>query len=412
MKVLYYDCFSGISGDMNLGAMLDLGVDQELLLEELGRLNLEEEYSIDIHRETKQGISGTRVEIQVKHEHGTVAHNCLHARNLKSISRLLEESSLSVHIKARSLKMFTLLAEAEAKVHGVDIDEIHFHEVGATDAILDIVGAAFCLEYLQVDKVISSSVELGGGFVRCEHGLLPVPAPAVIELLDNVPVKLGRVQYETTTPTGAVILAAGVQEYADRIDFKIMKTGYGIGKRDLEIPNVLRVYLGETIDVKGKDKDRESEAKEFGFAIGHEYIIETNIDDMNPEYYEYIEEKLFAVGALDTFKTPLIMKKGRPGIKLSVLVTKENMPKIEEVIFRETSAIGSRTYQVEKKMLSREIAKVSTKFGLISVKYSYFGETTKVKPEYEDCKRLAKENNVTLTEVYEEIHRLINRGQN
>ena len=408
MKILYYDCFSGISGDMNLGAMLDLGVDKDLLLEELGRLNLEEHYNIDIRKETKRGISGTSVEIKLDDLAQTLTKNHLHGRNLKSITKLLDESFLSASVKGRSLKMFRLLAEGEAKVHGVDINEIHFHEVGGTDAILDIVGAAFCLEYLQVDKVISSSIELGGGFISCQHGLLPVPAPAVVELLHGVPVKLGRVQFETTTPTGAVILTASVQEFTDLIDFEIEKTGYGIGKRDLDIPNVLRVYLGETNNFYGEDKDQDIKGKDNRLKIEHEYMIETNIDDMNPEYYEYVEEKLYAVGALDTFKTQIIMKKGRPGIKLSVLMSKKNIPKIEEIIFQETSAIGLRVYPVEKKMLHREIVRLPTKFGLISVKSSHFGDKTKAKPEYEDCKRLAKENNVTLPEVYEEIHKLLN----
>ncbi len=411
MKILYYDCFSGISGDMNLGAMLDLGVDKDLLLDELGRLNLEEHYNIDIRKETKRGISGTRVEIKIDHLHKTVAKNHSHGRNLKSIIKLLEDSHVSTSVKARSLKMFKLLAEGEAKVHVVDIDEIHFHEVGGTDAILDIVGAAFCLEYLQVDKVISSSIELGGGFVSCQHGLLPVPAPAVIELLQGVPVKLGRVQFETTTPTGAVILATSVQEFTDQINIEIDKTGYGIGKRDLEIPNVLRVYLGEILDLNNEDEDRDSKARDNDAKTEHEYMIETNIDDMNPEYYEYIEEKLFATGALDTFKTQIIMKKGRPGIKLSVLMTKENIFKIEEVIYRETSAIGLRIYPIEKKMLQRDISQLSTKFGLVSVKSSHYADKTKTKPEYEDCKRLAKENNVTLTEVYDEIHRILYTGE-
>ena len=393
---------------MNLGGMLDLGVDKDLLLDELGRLNLEEHYNIDIRKETKRGILGTRVEIKLDYPSQAVADNHCehhsHARNLKSITNLLEDSSLSESVKTRSLKMFQLLAEGEAKVHGVDIDDIHFHEVGGTDAILDIVGAAFCLEYLQVDKVMASSIELGGGFVNCEHGLLPVPAPAVIELLQGIPVKLGKVQFETTTPTGAVILAASVQEYTDQLDFMITKTGYGIGKRDLEIPNVLRIYLGETSSNENKVNEWDSKVNDK-YKAKHEYMIETNIDDMNPEYYEYIEEKLFAVGALDTFKTLVMMKKGRPGIKLSVLTSVDNISEIEEVIFRETSAIGLRGYPVDKKMLPREIVQLSTKFGLVTVKSSHFGDQNKVKPEYEDCKRLALENNVTLIEVYEEIHK-------
>lgn len=392
MKILYYDCFSGISGDMNLGAMLDLGVDKDFLLEGLARLNLDEGYEIEICTASKKGISGTKVEIRLV-DRGENSPNLNRSRHLKDIVRILEESSLSTEVKVKSIEMFDLLAEAEAHVHGIGKDEVHFHEVGATDAILDIVGAAICLDYLKVDKVLASSVELGGGFVRCEHGVLPVPVPAVVKLLENIPVKTGRVQFETTTPTGAVILAAYVQEYTDRLDFIIKRTGYGLGKRDLEIPNVLRLYLG---DSEEHNVERETQ-----------YMLETNIDDMNPEYYEYIEEKLFAAGVLDTFKTPLIMKKGRPGIKLSVLVTKENISDAEEVIFRETSAIGLRIYPVEKKMLHRKKFHLATKFGVVSVKYSFFEDRSKAKPEYEDCKRLATENNITLAEVYEEIYKIL-----
>lgn len=409
MKILYYDCFSGISGDMNLGAMLDLGVDKDLLLEALALLNLGETYEIEVSKACKKGISGTRVEINLTGQAENKSNIVNHARKLTDIKKIIVESGLSTNVKTKSIKMFELLAEAEAHVHGVTKEEVHFHEVGATDAILDIVGAAFCLDYLKVDKVLCSSIELGGGFVRCEHGLLPVPAPAVVKLLKNVPVKIGRVQFETTTPTGAAILVANVQEYTDQLDFRIMKTGYGVGKRDLEIPNVLRVYLGEVSIIEDSKESQELEEGVKDFKIEKQSMVETNIDDMNPEYYEYIEERLFSSGALDVFKTPIIMKKGRPAIKLSVLVNKENISTIEQVIFSETSAIGLRIQSVEKKMLYRKKIQLPTKFGLVSVKYSFFGDRSKAKPEYEDCKRLAKENNVALLEVYEEIYKIISQ---
>ncbi len=412
MKVLVYDCFSGISGDMNLGAMVSLGVDPEYLIKELEKLNLPEQYKIRISNEKRRGIEGTRVDIILENQknnnkdHNENQHvlsyeksgkqDCPHhheqyARNLEEILGIIRHSRLDDKVKIRSIRMFTSLAEAEAQVHGVDVSHVHFHEVGGTDSILDIVGAAICLEYLNVDKIMASRVELGGGFVRCLHGIIPVPAPAVLELLKGVPVSTGKVQHETTTPTGAVILATNVDEYTDNYSLRIQKTGYGVGKRDLDIPNVLRVLLGT-----------------LSPTTTQEYIIETNIDDMNPEWFEYIEESLFKSGAKDVFKTPIIMKKGRPAIILSVLVSSQNVEKIQNIIFKETSAIGFRKYPVEKVMLPREIRTISTKYGQIKVKYSFLaGNEYKVKPEYEDCKRIAREKNVPLQEIYKEIDNIV-----
>lgn len=411
MKVLYYDCFSGISGDMNLGAMIDLGVDKDALLKAFSSLGLDEEYDISIGKEQKKGIAGTRVEINLKSDHGQHHHK---GRNIKEIHNIISESTLAPEVQRKSLKMFDLLAEAEAEVHGTDISKVHFHEVGATDAILDIVGSAFCFDYLQVDKVMASTIELGGGFVRCEHGILPVPAPAVVRLLENVPVKKGRVESEATTPTGAVILAANVEEYGDSTDIIIKKTGYGIGKKDFDIPNVLRVFLGQVPDQeKNRPGDVDDSLNDLDSIRGErmlsetQYLVETNIDDMNPEHYEYVEERLFAAGALDVFKTPVIMKKSRPGIILSILASKENFSRIEEVIFRETSAIGLRVLPVKKRMLPRKTSQLATKYGPVSVKYSYFEELIKIKPEYDDYKRLALANGISLNELYIEIIRQI-----
>lgn len=281
MKVLYYDCFCGISGDMNLGALLDLGVGEEYLRQELSKLNLNAEYELQIKKDIKKGISGTRVNVILKnekedhhhqepaqehvhnhgdhhhkhphtetesqHSHGAhTTHHHHHAhRNLKDIENIINASSVSDSVKEVSLQMFMKVAEAEAKVHGKALYEVHFHEVGATDSIIDIVGAAVCLEYLKVDKIMASSVQVGGGFVNCAHGIIPIPAPATVEILQGIPIKSGIVPFETTTPTGAAILAANVEVFTDKMDFAITKIGYGIGHRDLEIPNILRVYLGE-----------------------------------------------------------------------------------------------------------------------------------------------------------------------
>lgn len=340
MKILYCDCFCGISGDMNLAALIDLGVPEEYLIEELLKLNLNSEYEIKIESSMKLGITGIRVDVILKdklednthiseqtlYEHsreGHVHNHKHHHRNLKDVEKIINLSNLSDRVKKLSLDIFMKVAEAEAKIHGKGLYEVHFHEVGAIDSIVDIVGSAICLDYLKVDKIIASPVQVGGGFVKCAHGFIPVPAPATVEILKNVPVNTGIVQFETTTPTGAAILAANVNEFTSKINFTVKKISYGIGHKDLEIPNVLRVYL-----------DEEENTEE----VEEHHILETNIDDMNPEFYGYIEEKLFEVGALDVFKTPILMKKGRPGIELSVLTNEKVEKNVLDVIFEETTS--------------------------------------------------------------------------
>lgn len=395
MKILYYDCFCGISGDMNLAALIDLGVPKEYLMQELSKVNLNSEYEMKIERSVKLGITGTRVDVKLnesshsEEEHGHDHQH--HHRKLKDIEKIINSSHLSDKVKNISLGMFMRIAEAEAKIHGKSLYEVHFHEVGAIDSIVDLVGAAICIDYLKVDRIIASPVQVGGGFVKCSHGIMPVPAPATTEILKNIPISTGIVQFETTTPTGAAILAVNVEEFTSKIDFSIEKTGYGIGHRDLEIPNVLRVYLGE--------QERSEEVEE-------QYILETNIDDMNPELYEYVQEKLFEVGALDVFKTPIYMKKGRPGIKLSVLTDEKGEKDILDVIFEETTSIGVRKHKVEKIMLNRDFSKVKTEYGDITVKKSYYkGKLVKYKPEYEECKAIAKEKNISIDKVYKAVYR-------
>lgn len=418
MKILYYDCFSGISGDMNLGALLDLGIDKKYLIEELSKLKLKG-YEIKVSRDSRKGIEGTKVDVVLQehnheHNHNEDGHAHVHKgnvhshdehRNLKDIEEIIDCSELSSKVKDLSKKMFMKVAEAEAKVHGKSLYEVHFHEVGAVDSIVDIVGAAICLNYLNVDKIMSSSIELGGGFVKCAHGIIPVPAPATVEILKGIPVKLGAVPFETTTPTGAAILAAIVDEFQDDKNFIISKIGYGIGNRDTDIPNVLRVMLVEEADKSIIHKNKLEQV--YNAQCNNEtdqQIIECNIDDMNPEVYEFIIDKLFTEGALDVYLTPIIMKKGRPSIKISVLCEENKVEKMKEVLFRQTTTFGVRSFKVHKTMLERKFTKVNTSYGEITVKEAYYkGEKIKSKLEYEECKKIADNVGVSIIEVYKKL---------
>ncbi|KPK87946.1 MAG: hypothetical protein AMS27_00915 [Bacteroides sp. SM23_62_1] len=412
MTVLYYDCFSGISGDMNLGALIDLGVDPDHLKSELRKLNLEG-FKLEWVTDSRKGISGTRAIVKIsegpgkteksgKHgqsgpHHGSENHDHSDHRNLDDIRRIIENSRLNEFIKKKSLEIFQKVAEAEAKVHGKSVDDIHFHEVGAIDSIVDIVGAAICIDYLKPDRIISSSVELGGGFVKCAHGILPVPAPATVEILKDIPVKYGAVQSETTTPTGAAILAVFTDQFSDKPHFRIQKTGYGIGERDHDIPNVLRVHLGMLESHSGS-----------GIEMHTASLIECNIDDMNPEIFGFIMDQLFEKGADDVFITPIIMKKARPASKLSVLCSETIENDLTELLLTHTTSLGVRKYTVEKTLLKREYQKLQTKYGPVTLKTAiYKGKKLKSKPEYEDCVRLAKEHNIPVNVIYQEINRLI-----
>lgn len=452
MRILYYDCFSGISGDMNLGAMIDLGVDKDYIINELSKLNLNG-YKIEVSTDNRKGITGTKVKVRLaseesiikaydkgeyyhshyEHQHHENHHNHHHNhvhehehehehkhvdehehkhehkhehRNLNDINTIIDNSNLNENVKELSKKIFLKVAEAEAKIHGKSLMEVHFHEVGALDSIIDIIGAAICFDYLKVDRILAAPVELGGGFVNCAHGTFPVPAPATAEILKGVPVKLGAVNFETTTPTGAAILAAAVHEFNEKKEFKINKIAYGIGHRDTEIPNVLRVYLGEINEKSGINNTPSINCKK---EYEEAYIIDCNIDDMNPELYDYTMERLFNSGAMDVFLTPIIMKKGRPGIKLSVLCSESLENKLTDILLRETTTLGVRKYKAQKTMLKRENSKVNTKYGEIRIKSSLLnGKIIKIKPEYEDCKRIAKEKDLPINLVYEEARRAIN----
>jgi hypothetical protein len=388
MKILYYDCFAGISGDMNLGAMIDLGVDPDYLIAELQKLNIEG-FHLEIQKDIRRGISGTKATVVVENP-----ENEKH-RHLRHVEELINQSTLSPEVKSLSLKIFDLIAVAEGNVHNISKERVHFHEVGALDSIADIVGAAICLDYLKVDKVVSSPIQLGGGMVKCAHGIMPVPAPATALIVQNVPVKTGLVQHEATTPTGAAILVATVDEFTEQIDFQIQKTAYGIGQRDVsEVSNVLRVYLSESEETPDNTKLEEA------------WMLECNIDDMNPEWYDHLFGKLFDAGASDVFLTPIIMKKSRPANMLSVLCSKNIAPEMKAIIFNNSTTIGLREYPVTKTVLDRQEKEIETELGKVRVKCSSFqGKEIRFKPEFEDLKKLAIQHGLSLNEVEKIINK-------
>jgi len=391
-RILYYDCFAGISGDMNLGALIHLGVDPEYLKTELKKLNIEG-FSLEIKDDKRRGISGIKADVII-HNSENEKH-----RHLHHIESLINDSELPERVKTTALNIFNQVAVAEAKVHNIPVQKVHFHEVGALDSIADIVGAAICLDYLKVDKVMAAPVQLGGGTVKCAHGIMPVPAPATAEILKNIPVKTGLVQYEATTPTGAAILAATVDEFTSSMNFEIKKTGYGLGTIDTEVPNILRVFLAEADDFD--DSLIQTDAT----------LLECNIDDLSPENYEFVMDLLFDAGASDVWIENIIMKKSRPAGKLCVLCPPADSKKMKAILFTHTSTIGLRETTLKKNALLREEKKVNTPFGDVRVKQSFYdGKVVNTKPEFEDCKRLALEHNVPLQIIQESVLKSLNDG--
>jgi uncharacterized protein (TIGR00299 family) protein len=383
MKVISYDCFSGISGDMNLGAMIDLGIDKSYLISELNKLNLKG-WELVVQTDQRHGITGTKVTVnQTRREH-------VH-RHLADIEKIINESALDSDTKELSKKIFMKIAVAEASVHGVSIDKVHFHEVGAVDSIIDVVGAAICYNALKVEAVHVSTIELGSGFVTCDHGKLPVPAPATAEIIKGLPVKKGGVDFEATTPTGAAILSVLATDLNADFPLKIEKTAYGIGQKDNhDIPNLLRVFFGDSI----------TDSK-----TGHDAIhIECNIDDMNPEFFEYISDRLFKAGVSDVYLSNILMKKGRPGIVLNVICEKESADTVKNIIFTESTTLGIRTFPFRKDTLVRKFAKIQTIYGEVTVKRSFYKDyEVSCKPEYDECKQIAAEKGIPVKEVYNNI---------
>ena len=385
MKIAYFDCFAGASGDMILGALLDAGLDVEHLRSELAKLHLSH-YDLRTEKVIKRGIGGTQALVLVDEEHH---HH--HHRHLSHIRGIIEKSDLEESVKQRSITIFTRLAKAEAKVHQTTVEHVHFHEIGAMDAIIDVVGGVAGMAALGIEKIFCSPLHLGSSVVKCAHGILPVPAPATAELIREKPVYSTGVEGELLTPTGAAILTTLSSGFGHIPAMTVEKIGYGAGTSDPEIPNLLRITIGEAAD---EDKDCLTEQVA---------VIETSIDDMNPQIYDYLIGKMLDMGALDVFLSPIQMKKNRPGTLVTVLCQPEKVGKFSDFLIRETTTIGLRWRTDHRIKALRIIKEVQTKYGTVRCKAAEVGgEVVNVSPEYEDCRRLAAEKNVPLKKILEE----------
>ncbi|MDR3585191.1 MAG: nickel pincer cofactor biosynthesis protein LarC [Desulfosporosinus sp.] len=395
MKVLYFDCFSGISGDMTLAALMDLGVDELSFRRELDKLKLEG-YTLVISKSIKNGITGMDVNVILTND---VEEDHHHARNLRNIEALIDESDISQGVKDFSKKVFSEIAAAEAKVHDKDIYEVHFHEVGAVDSIVDIVGTAICLDLLGVDRVYASKLHDGNGFIKCQHGTIPVPVPAVMEMLSGsgIPLIQTDINTELVTPTGMGIIKCLSLGFGSMPLMSIDRVGYGMGKRETGGFNALRLVMG-TMDETDKDTPDEI------------VILETNIDDMNGEALGYAMEQLFENGALDVFYTPIFMKKNRPAVMLTVIARIKDEEKLADMILRETTTLGIRRSSFKRYCMNREIIMVSTEFGDAKVKVASRNGFTKYAPEYEDCRKIARKTGKTFIEVYNAVLKQVVQG--
>jgi pyridinium-3,5-bisthiocarboxylic acid mononucleotide nickel chelatase len=386
MKVAYFDCFSGISGDMTLGALLDAGCDLVRLRAELHGLQVPG-WELSAEKVWKNGMAATyahvKTEDQQKH------------RPLSAILQILQDSQLAPSVRDRASAIFQQLGEAEACVHDVPIEKIHFHEVGAVDAIVDIVGACIGFHALGIEKFFCSPLNVGGGTVKMAHGVLPIPAPATANLLQGKPTYSSGLQRELVTPTGAAIVATLCDSFGPQPPMSVSAIGYGAGAADLEgQPNVLRIMIGEAAEKTVPGYDQEIT------------VIEANLDDMNPQIYGYFQEKALAAGALDVFTTPVQMKKNRPGTLLTVLCQPADAQTLMTLIFAETTTFGVRTHAAQRRVLPREFVKVTTSFGEVRIKLSRVnGRVLHVAPEYDDCRKLAEEKNVPLQRVISEALR-------
>jgi len=379
MKVLYVDAFAGISGDMTVGAFIDLGLSVDELRRQLQQVALSG-YSLSATPRRVHGIGAVKFDVH------TATHGHAH-RPFRNIRRMLEDSTLDAAVKRNALAIFAKLAEAEGRVHGVAIDEVEFHEVGAVDSIIDIVGAAIGLQTFDIERVHVSSLPLGAGIVQSQHGPLPIPGPATAELLRGFVTRPGDGEGELVTPTGAAILAS-MATPEPLPQMRITTVGYGAGSRTLsDRPNLLRLVLGETATAAGHDE---------------QVVIETNIDDYNPELYDHVMERLFEAGARDVFLAPVHMKKNRPGVMLSVLCSEDKRERLTAIVMSETSAIGVRYHAVRRLVLRRETREVTTPYGIVRVKIAHAPDGHEnVAPEYDDCKRLARERGAPIKLVYQ-----------
>lgn len=386
MKLAYFDCFSGISGDMTLGALVDAGCPVEHLRAELRGLQVPG-WELSAEKVWKNGMAATYVKVKTQDQ---TKH-----RSLSAILEILKNSKFSPAARDRAAAIFTKLGQAEARVHDVPLEKIHFHEVGAVDAIVDIVGACIGFDFLGIEKFACSPLNVGGGTVKMAHGILPVPAPATANLLQGKPTYSNGVQKELVTPTGAAIIATLCDSFGPQPAMNVSSIGYGAGTADLQgQPNVVRLMIGEAAEKKVAGFDEEIA------------VIEANLDDMNPQIYGYFSEKALAAGALDVYTTPVQMKKNRPGILLTVLCKPQDMNVLMSLIFAETTTFGARTYRAQRRVLPREFVSVTTDFGDVRIKISRVnGRILHVAPEYEDCRKLAVEKNVPLQRIISEALR-------
>ncbi|MCI0707186.1 MAG: nickel pincer cofactor biosynthesis protein LarC [Ignavibacteriae bacterium] len=386
MTIAYFDTFSGISGDMTLGAFVSAGLPVDELASELKKLNLPG-FELQASHIERSGIVATKVDVVISEQ----PH---YHRHLKDINAIIDNSALAEAVKQIAKKIFLELVVAEAKVHNSTVEKIHFHEVGAIDSIVDIVGTAICIDKFNIEALYSSPVRTGsGGFVNTQHGKMPIPTPATVEILKNYPTELTEVPYELTTPTGAAIIKALSKGLLSMEQLKVESIGYGAGTREIEqIPNLLRVFIGTL---------------EAPYHHDELVTVETNIDDMNPEVYPYVIERLMGAGAHDAYLVPIIMKKGRPGIMLSAMTERSKLDAVLDVLFRETSTLGARVQAVERRKLARTQKQIQTSLGVITVKSIIRDGKEKLVPEFEECKRIALEKNMPLVDVYKVIEKEI-----
>lgn len=377
MRILYFDCFAGASGDMILGAMVAAGVDPGALKDQLSSLNVQG-YSVEFQSVDRSGITATYARVQTPHEQ---AH-----RNLSDILKIIYDSRLSDGVKSTAAKVFSRLTEVEARVHNESIEQVHFHEVGALDAIIDVVGAAICFDLAGIERFVSSPLHVGSGTVEMAHGRFPIPPPAVAELLKGAPIYSTEVKGELVTPTGAAIIATVCSEYGAIPKMRLEQTGYGAGTREYEkFPNALRVLIGEGAEAGNEERL---------------LMIETNVDDLSPQVFGHVMERALEMGALDCYFTPVQMKKNRPGVLLSVLCRPAEGEKLTQMIFAETTTLGVRSYEVERRALDRESVRVETQYGPIDVKVARLnGHVVNEMPEYDQCREAARKFGVPLREV-------------
>ncbi len=384
MKIAYFDCFSGIAGDMLIASLLDAGLDFGYLEKEIAALGLGK-VKLKSRKLVKQNIASTYFEVEYEDQH--------HHRHLKDLYALVENRGLPAGIEEKAKKVFLSIAEAEAKIHGMPLEKVHFHEVGAIDTIVDVVGALLAFDKLGVEKVVCSPLNVGSGFVTFSHGKFPVPAPATAEILKNTPTYSTNSQGELVTPTGAAVITTLADSFGDMPPMKVGSIGYGAGTRDFEHPNVVRVYIGEGMS--------SAETDEI-------FVLEANIDDMNPQFYEPVMEKLFTEGALDVFFTPVQMKKNRPATKITVLSRPGDEKLLSSLMLRETTTLGVRMRKESRMILERESREMDTPYGKVRVKISGLkGETYHRSVEYEDLKRISEETGESIRAVSEKIQKYL-----